>query len=246
MPHCLVDTDIRYHMGVEWLVNFLFPKKCVNCGKVGSYVCEKCEVGLWEEEQICPVCTRNSRYGLVHKYCHRSWGLDGLTCLWTYEGIARKIIKKAKYKFFYDILSELTVSGSQLTVRPEFTYFERFLQEKPTVVPVPLWEGRERWRGFNQAEIIGRSFATRHKLACNSHLLLRTRDTGHQTGREREERLEAVKDAFKISNYSNLPNLPKNILLVDDVWTTGATMSECCKILKQNGGKNVWGLVLAR
>jgi len=80
-------------------------------------------VGLWEEEQICPVCTRNSRYGLPHKYCHKSYGLDGLTCLWSYEGIAKKIIKKAKYKYFYDLLGELI----NLPEGGEYFYLQKFL-----------------------------------------------------------------------------------------------------------------------
>lgn len=209
-------------------------------------MCENCKVGLWEEEQICPACRRASRYGLRHKYCHVAYGLDGLTCLWSYDGIAKKIIKKAKYKYFYNIL-EFLISNFEFLNNYPMTKFVEFLNIKPIVVPVPLFEKRYRERGFNQAEMIGRSFAARHSLSCNSHLLLRTRDTGHQAGRERRERLEAVEGAFSITPRPPL-NLRggANILLVDDVWTTGATLSECCKILKQNGAKKVWGLVLAR
>ncbi|KKU78672.1 MAG: hypothetical protein UY06_C0043G0011 [Candidatus Amesbacteria bacterium GW2011_GWA2_47_70] len=181
------------------LLDILWPKKCVNCGKFGAYVCEDCKVGLWEEEQICPVCTRNSRYGLPHKYCHKSYGLDGL--------------------------------------------LQKFLQEKPVVVPVPLHEKRYRERGFNQAEVIAKSFAARHKLSCNSHLLFRVRDTGHQAGRERDERLKAVQGAFVITPHNSLPT---TVLLIDDVWTTGATMCECCRVLKKAGIEKVWGLALAR
>ncbi len=214
-------------------------------------------MGLWEEEQICPICTRNSRYGLPHKYCHKSYGLDGLTCLWSYDGVAKKIIKKAKYKYFYDMLSELLVHGSWFIDRPELSYFLKFLENNPTspeaslgarpvVVSVPLHERRYRERGFNQAEIVAKSFAARHNLSYDGHLLLRTRDTGHQAGRERGERLKAVEGAFSLALGTEPLALPKAVLLVDDVWTTGATMSECCKILKTNGAKQVWGLVLAR
>ena len=212
----------------------------MNCGKFGSYVCENCQVGLWEEEQICPACRRASRYGLRHKYCHMAYGLDGLTCLWSYEGIAKKIIKKAKYKFFYDTLGELI----NLPDGEEYFYLRKFLESGSVVVPVPLHEKRYRERGFNQADVIGQAFAARHKLAFDGHLLLRTRDTGHQAGRSRAERLLALENSIKIANWKL--KIPQAVLLVDDVWTTGATMSECCRVLKTAGVKKVWGMVLAR
>jgi len=197
-------------------------------------------VGLWEEEQICPVCRRASRYGLKHKYCHATYGLDGLICLWAYDGVARTIIKKAKYKYFFDqlkfLIDLIDLNNSQ------YSNFQKFLKTKLVVVPVPLHEKRYRERGFNQAEVIGRLVASRWSLA-GTNLLRRTKETGHQASRTREERLIAVKKAFQLKTNSQLP---KAILLVDDVWTTGATMSECCKILKQNGAQQVWGLVLAR
>lgn len=231
---------------MNWLTllfDILFPKKCVGCGKMGKYVCSECEVGLWEEEQICPTCQRASRYGLKHKYCHEPHSLDGLICLWAYDGVAQKIIKKAKYKHHFDFLSALLVHSSWFIARPEFNYFQKFLETKPVVVPVPLHPKRSRERGFNQAEMIAKSFALRHSLAYDSHSLQRVKDTGHQTGRGRDERLGAVKDAFQLKTKDQLP---KEILLVDDVWTTGATMNECCKTLKKAGVKKVWGLVLAR
>lgn len=203
-------------------------------------------MGLWEEEQICPVCTRPSRYGLLHTTCYKPHALNGLTCLWAYEGIARKIITKAKYKFYYDILRELLVHSSWFIDKPEFSYFLKFIATNPAVVPVPLHPDREKWRGFNQAAVIGRSLAARHSLAFSSHLLLRVRDTGHQTGRNREERLRAVGGAFSLASKTHHPT--SNVLLVDDVWTTGATLSECCRVLKKGlpAGRQVWGLVLAR
>jgi ComF family protein len=176
--------------------------------------------------------------------------------LWAYEGVARKLIKQAKYKFYYDHLEGLINSLSQsLSQRTEFTYFNRFLEERPVIVPVPLWPRRERERGFNQAEVIGRLVASRWSLEMKN-LLLRVRDTGRQVGRTKEERLEAMKGAFAInSKYEilkskQIPNskfqFPKSVLLVDDVWTTGATMNECTKVLKQAGVRRVWGVVLAR
>lgn len=223
-----------------WL-DLVFPKKCVGCGKYGGYVCEKCEVGLWEEEQICPSCCRNSRYGIRHKYCKGD--LEGLTCLWAYEGLARKLISNVKYRYFYDQLDKLVI----LDDRIELEFFRRFLTVDPVVVPVPLHPKRLRERGFNQATLIGEAFAARHSLAYNSHLLLRVKETKPQVGRTREERLESLNGAFNITPRPPL-NLRggANILLVDDVWTTGATMRECARVLRAAGVKQVWGFVLAR
>ncbi len=231
-------------------MNFLdviFPKKCINCGKGGSYVCDKCQVGLWEEEQICPGCRRASQYGLRHTFCRHKSALEGLTCLWAYEGVARKLITKGKYgRYYFDYLRELTsLSVDQLDSRVELSYLLNFLKLKPTIVPVPLWPEKERKRGFNQAEIIGKEFAARHKLT-SGHLLIRVKDTQQQVGRSREERLKAMDGAFQFKIYNLKFKIPEAVLLVDDVWTTGATMNECAKTLKKAGVESVWGLVLAR
>jgi ComF family protein len=166
--------------------------------------------------------------------------MEGLTCLWAYEGIAKKLIKQAKYKYYYDYLNELM---GEVGGREELFYLNKFLDSKPIVVPVPLHPKRQRERGFNQAEVIALSLASRHKLSLNSHLLQRVRDTGRQVERSREERLKAMSDAFKINPNFQISN---SVLLVDDVWTTGATMSEAAKVLKQARVKVVWGWVLAR
>jgi|SRR3989344_607568 len=225
------------------LADLVWPKKCVGCGKWGGYVCSSCEVGLWEEEQICPTCGRNSRYGLRHKYC-RGY-LEGLTVFWAYEGIARKLITGTKYKFYFDLLHELTSSSiARCFSRVEMSYLGEFLASKPVVVPVPLYPGRERERGFNQAEIISRS-AVGHWSLVGSKLLVRARDTGQQVGKDRKSRVENVRGAFEVQ-ASRSQRLASSVLLVDDVWTTGATMNECAKTLKSAGVKKVWGLVLAR
>lgn len=226
---------------MNWFLDVVFPKKCVGCGRVGKYICEKCDVGLWEKDQICPVCARNSRYGLRHSYCHKAWSLDGLIAFWAYDGVAKKLIKKAKYKFFYDYLSELIQESGQLVLRPEFKELAWFLNEKPTVVPVPLHPKRLKMRGFNQAELIGNALAKIYNLSCKN-LLSRIKDTHQQVGRIRIDRLQNMQDAFQV----NFQQVPQNVLLIDDVWTTGATLSECCATLKKSGVKKVWGLVLAR
>ena len=204
------------------ILDLIFPKKCINCGRWGGYLCASCEIGLWEEQQICPICRRLSRYGLPHSYCHASYSLDGLTCLWAYEGAARKIVTKAKYAFYFDLLSELFVRAGAILDRPEYTYLQRFLAEKPVIVPVPLHPNRLKSRGFNQAEVIAKLVAKSWGLEMKK-LLIKTVDTAHQVGKIRADRLENMTGAFTSVGRAD------KVLLVDDVWTTGATLSECAK-----------------
>jgi competence protein ComFC len=228
---------------MSWL-DILFPRKCVGCGKEGGYVCKECEVGMWEEEQICPACARPSRYGLRHEYC-RDKTMEGLICLWAYEGIVRKLIKGSKYNnYYFDYLKDDALHNWRIAQRPELTYFCRYLELKPIVVPVPLYAKREKERGFNQAEIISLSLSKSLSLPMEK-LLVRLKDTGRQVGRTREQRLKVMEGAFTVNYKSQITNY-KNILLVDDVWTTGATMRECARVLKNAGARQVGGLVLAR
>ncbi|MDO8487682.1 MAG: double zinc ribbon domain-containing protein, partial [bacterium] len=121
---------------MDWL-DLIWPKKCVNCGRLGRYVCSACEVGLWEAEQVCPVCNQPSFYGQTHPRCRQASSLDGLTCMWTYAGVARRIITKAQTKYF-DVLRELLITNHQLVSRPELSHLVRFLLQRPTVVAIPV------------------------------------------------------------------------------------------------------------
>jgi ComF family protein len=227
------------------LLDIVFPKKCEGCGKMGAYVCRECELGMWEEEQICPICCRPSRYGLRHVYCKQTWSMDGLICFWAYEGVAKKLVKNAKYKYYFDYLKYSSQLTTQFLTRPEFTFFKQFITETSVMVPVPLFEKRLNERGFNQAEIIAKVLG-RQWLFSTNNLLARVKDTGRQVGRTREERLMAMEGAFKFKIENLKFKIPEAVVLVDDVWTTGATMRECTRTLKKAGIKQVWGLVLAR
>lgn len=171
--------------------------------------------------------------------------MEGLTCFWAYDGITRRLITKAKYNYLFDYLKYCSIFTAQYLLRPEFAYFRQFIEQGPMAVPVPLFKKRLRERGFNQAEVIARQVA-RSWILDESDLLIRIKDTGRQVGRNKEERLKAMEGAFEYSRCKIQDSIPDKVLLVDDVWTTGATMRECVKVLKQAGVRRVWGLILAR
>ncbi len=111
----------------------------------------------------------------------------------------------------------------------------------PILCPVPLHWTRQFQRGFNQAECLAEKIARNGQYEIQ-HLLKRTRRTGHQAHRTPEERRVALKDAF---SFAEKENPPEWIILIDDVCTTGTTLSECTIVLKKAGVKRVSGLVLA-
>jgi ComF family protein len=114
------------------------------------------------------------------------------------------------------------------------------------LVPVPLHRSRRRSRGFNQAELIARAALKQlpHRIELVSELLIRRRETISQVGLSREERIENMRGAFRVSDRARLKG--RNIIVVDDVMTTGTTLSECARVLKKAGANQVWAATVAR
>jgi ComF family protein len=121
------------------------------------------------------------------------------------------------------------------------------LPEETLAVPVPLWKVKRRERGFNQAEEIARAFLRCRdggSIQLNTALLVRTRDTTSQTGLTRRQRHANLRGAFSVVHPEQLKG--RNVLLVDDVMTTGATAGECARVLLRAGAKQVWVATVAR
>jgi ComF family protein len=119
-------------------------------------------------------------------------------------------------------------------------------ETKVLLVPVPLHQDRRRTRGFNQAELIARAVArhSAYKLEVSSSLLVRHRETISQVGLSREERIENMRNAFRVPDRQRVEG--RAVILVDDVMTTGTTLSECARILKSAGAERVWAATVAR
>jgi ComF family protein len=111
------------------------------------------------------------------------------------------------------------------------------------IVPVPLHPARERERGFNQAALLARSLAVRTGLPVKP-VLERIRYTTTQTAFDRAERMENLHNAFRLRRRQDVQGL--RVLLVDDVLTTGSTLSECARVLKQARASSVYAATAAR
>lgn len=235
------------------LVDFLFPKRCVYCQKPGSYFCPEClkEAPILDR-QICCVCKKEAIFGMTHPSCKTRYVLDGVSSVFLYYGLIKKGISSLKYKFTFSLKEELaskTIRAMEEN-KKDFTALIRLINEKrPVLVSVPLHKTRFRWRGFNQASILGKLFAQKWHLLFSDKLLVRIKSTTPQIKLERKKRLVNIKNAFIINpkiyrERDKFIHYP--ILLFDDVFTTGATLNECAKTLKMTGFKKVWGLTLAR
>lgn len=225
----------------------VFPVVCVSCGTEGRYICEKCEIFLGEASFICPFCQQASFAGERHTACAHRYGLDGLASIWEYEGAVQRLLHLIKYSGVVHAAEEIIerARGSMMLDQKRFGAFLSFLFSPDTLVTyVPMHNRKEKHRGFNQTELFANALAKRTKNVV-ARLLEKSKETKPQIDLNKEERIGNVQESFMLSEKSGLINV-KRVVLVDDIWTTGATMKECCKVLKKAGVQEVWGFTLAR
>lgn len=231
-------------------LSFLFPKTCLGCHKSGCYFCPSCisKIRLIEN-QVCPECERPSPYGETHHFCQLKYSLDGLISFFAYEGIIREAIHQLKFKLVTDLTNELfdlMIKIWKEDSNDRFSQMKRMIKaKKPLVISVPLYWYKENQRGFNQSEIFAQKLANLWNLEFKRDLLIRSKFTSPQAGLNQNQRKENINNAFVLSSNLLLSSYP-NILLVDDIWTTGATLKTCGRLLKEKGAAAVWGLTLAR
>jgi competence protein ComFC len=229
----------------RFVLDIFFPKFCLNCGKEGRYICSECQVFVSEALPVCPVCGQPSAQGKTHIQCRQKYSLDGLTALWDYEGLVKKMIYQAKTGKYFDVFSENIKSFFEaMVLDPDrFSSFLSFLKsDHACIIYVPMLKKEKRKRGFNQAEIIAREISQFVNIETIS-LLEKTRETENQAALSKEERIENVKRAYVLrKDWSGI----ENVLLVDDTFISGATMKECAKVLKKAGIKKVWGFAIAK
>lgn len=222
--------------------DFLFPRRCAGCGRSGAYLCISCKnLQPRHFPQVCPVCERAAIDGRTHPGCRTSLSPDGATFIFRYKPPITELLKQLKYKFGR-ALKDVVVSWSV----EELSVQSKHLSGSAVLVPIPLHSFRRNWRGFNQSEILGEVIAKRMGWEYRDNILIRSGFRRPQTEvKVAQRRQENVRGIFSI-NPSAQCLMPNNLVLFDDVWTTGATMKEAAKVLKRAGAKIVWALAIAR
>lgn len=227
------------------ILDFLFPKYCVNCKKIGDYLCANCFSLLsFDVSYICLVCNRPSVDGLTHPGCLGRYTIDGAFSSIAYSRVAKKLVYAFKYKpyvstlksFLIDLFYEGIIQNEQVI---------RILQSYPLFIPIPLHVSRLSNRGYNQSLLLAEGLGRRMSLRVQD-VLLRVRKTKSQFGLTREERIENISKAFVLKANKKGLIRGRTIFLVDDVLTTGSTLLEAARALKRHGAKKVWGIAFAR
>lgn len=223
-----------------FLLDLLFPKICVGCGFLGSYICLNCRKKLiYIAKDSCPYCQRPSLYGITHPSCRKRNGLDGSLSLFAYNNFFKKLLSQIKYRGAREILSELfqSIEPKNIDKLTFFTIILRF----PVLNPVPLFSQKAKERGFNQAKLVADFFSLLLRLPV-SQSLKRIKNTNSQAQiKHIPERSQNMKNAFQV-----IPPLGKTYIVVDDVITSGATIMEAALTLKRGGASKVFGLTLAK
>lgn len=214
------------------LLKLIFPSKCIFCEKVIKI---SCDIELCEEcRSILPFLNSMQRRDLfdktVNKYC------DGLVCLFEYKEAVKSAL--IRYKFYERPGFCRVFAALMAEIIPKMTDCGAF----DIIVSVPLFHGRERERGYNQSRLIAKEMGSILMIPEEPHALKRVADTKTQSLLRREERKKNVAGAFAAEERYVAD---KKILLIDDIFTTGNTVFECCKALKQAGASSVTAAVAA-
>lgn len=216
---------------LTFLLNILFPICCVSCGKEGKYLCGYCNRRIMER---CNKYRISAKAGIY---------FDGTFSAFEYnkKSVILKLIELLKYRFSEEIAEIL--SGI-LCAHFADVFAEIKESSNWTITFVPIYKKRFLWRGFNQAELIAKIVARENDVPMQKYLIKR-KNTSTQVGLDSIGRIINLRNAFVISQkFRN--NISKNVILIDDVMTTGATINECAKALKTAGAKKVYGMVLMK
>lgn len=212
---------------LKLVLDLLYPPVCGICGKIDQKeLCPKCAIKLkqWEKAKL---------YAYPHTYFEKHF------YLFPYEGIIRE--KLIQYKFQNQSYLSTFFAKSLLNHKK----MSRILEKYDIIIPVPMYRKKEKRRGYNQTALIAREIAKAYKnLVYDGKSLQKIKDTKMQSSLDKTERRKNIKNAYKVINQQKIKD--KKIILLDDIYTTGSTVNECSKVLKQSGAKEILVVTIAK
>ena len=226
-----------FNKAVKFFVDLIFPIECVGCGQANEFLCSPCvsKIKIFPV-RTCHYCRKPQAFGKTCDQCSNKNRLDGLFILGPYN---QPILKEAIHAWKHERVKEI---GNILGLRLADQLAHSFFQENFIIAHIPLRKPRQFDRGFNQSEQLSLILAQKFQIPAKS-LLIKIKDTEPQSSLNREKRLLNIRGVFAPAKDAKLSG--ENIILIDDITTTGATMEEACRVIKKAGAKSVWGIALA-
>ena len=227
---------MRQKFPVPKILNLIYPPTCGICGKLNEkFLCKKCEKIL-ESEAVFGVdkyekmkienMSKDKKYFNEHLY------------IFLYQGIIRRII--LKYKFQEESYLYKTFVNFLLKNENFFKKIEKY----DTIVPVPISKKRLKSRGYNQSELIAKEISYNSNLTLETECLYKVRNIVEQSKLNKEERLKNIQGVYELVSKEKL--YKKKILLIDDIFTTGSTVNECAKVLRNAFPRKIGVFTLAK
>lgn len=227
----------------ETILNILFPRRCPVCGEIvepaGSLICPSCFRELsFVKSPVCKKCGKEiadeSQEFCEDCMAHRHAFEYGVA-LMNYDEAARTSMVQIKY---HNKREYLDFYGAAIVAR----YGQTIRRMKiDVIVPIPVHPSRKRKRGFNQAEVLARVIGEQLGIPVCPELLERTKKTLPQKELSPSERLKNLSGAFAAKP---VPKDVRQVLLVDDIYTTGSTMEACSRVLKASGAETIYFVVI--
>ena len=207
---------------LKGFLNLLFPQKCLKCGSPHVIICDKCLNTLpYPEDGL-----RVSKSVFKNVFAATSYK----------DETVKKVIWLFKYK------------GAKTLAEPLAGLIYRRLKihmDSCVIIPIPVYKKRLKERGYNQAELLAHFLSDKMSVRFLPDVLYKIKETVSQVKiKDRDERLRNVKGVFEVKNLRAVKN--KTVILVDDITTTGATLAEAGRVLKQAGAKEIIGVVVAK
>ena len=207
------------------ILDLIYPNVCGLCNEIcKNSICEKCE----------GILKRLTSFNIV-RYNNKEFSTHIFFCI--YDGIIREKILEYKFKnkaYLYKFFSEIITKNEK-----EYNFFEKY----DIITSVPIHRKRKLQRGYNQTELIAKKITRGYKEITYLNTLKKIKHTSPQSALSRTQREKNIKNVYKILNVSVKG---KKILLFDDIYTTGATVNECSRVLRCAGAKEVAVVTIAK
>jgi competence protein ComFC len=219
-------------------LDLLFPPACAGCGRAGSRWCPECASTVQHPiEPICEICgVPLEGAGTLCGECRANRPCYSALRSWSvFDGPVRNALHRLKYRRDLGLGDALTAGLVE--------YLRWLHWTVDLVVPVPLGKGRLSERGYNQVALIARPLSMAMRLAYAPDALIRGQETRSQVGLTRAQRQENVRNAFR-ANQARVTG--RIVLLMDDVATTGSTLSSCAQAVRAAGARDVFAFTVSR